>query len=122
MQRPQVRTSELFTIGPLNSAAEYTPKRLEERANYANARLNSSVPTPITAKVLTLYKNACMLLHLDYDNFSRDEVLKRAEEIRGYDEDFSHKTWLREDPESSRVENILELRRHTYWARYGLES
>lgn len=121
VRRRRAQTAGLITHGPLSSIAEYTPKRLEERANFAEARLKSTtrVPTPNVAKMLTLYKNACMDLHLDYDNFSQDETLQRAEEIRGYDEDLSSKDWLREDPDSSMLDNVLKLRKYAYWARYG---
>ena len=114
---------DLVTPGPLSSVAEYTPQRLIERADYADARLTSTtrVPTPNTAKLLTLYKDACMDLHLELEDkeISQAEQAERAEEIRGYDQNFSDHEWLCENPASAIVQNVLKLRKYTYWARYG---
>ena len=114
---------DLVTPVPLSSVAEYTPQRLIERADYADARLTSTtrVPTPNTAKLLTLYKQACMDLHLELEDeeISQAERTKKAEEIRGYDQEFSDQEWFRENPASAIPENLLKLRKYTYWARYG---
>ena len=112
---------ELITPGPLSSVAGYTPERLEERADYADARLTSTtrVPTPNIAKLLTLYKNACMEMHLGYETLSRADLAARAEEIRGYDQDLSEQEWMRDNPDSTMPDEVLKLRKLVYWARYG---
>ena len=114
---------DLVTPGPLSSVAEYTPQRLLERADCADARLSSTtrVLTPNAAKLLTLYKEACMDLHLrlEDEEMSQGERAARAEEIRGYDQEFNDKEWLLENPASAILEDLLKLRKYTYWARYG---
>ena len=71
------------------------------------------------AKLLTLYKNVCMEMHLGYETLSRADLAARAEEIRGYDQDLSEEEWMRENPDSTMPDEVFKLRKRAYWARYG---
>ena len=106
---------------PLGTPAEYTKEEIQRRAEYAEARLQSTTrkPTPNTIKALTVYKAACEELHKNYDNLSKDDQVPLIDEIRSYDDSISKREWLRENPTSSILNDVLLLRRYSYWARYA---
>lgn len=119
--RSRANTIDLVVPTPLASPNEYDQKCLEERAEYAAIRLNSATrkPTPLTAKALEVYLQACLTMSSDYSHLTEEQRVRRATEIREYDDDLSRREWLRENPSSGLLADVLALRKMAYWARYG---
>lgn len=119
-KRASTASQDLRVPPPEALPSHYTPDRVQKGIDYATARLSRN-PTPNTEKLLTLYKAACVAALDDLVNTAQ-ATKENLDEIRGYEMTMSNKLWIAEVPsfqQEELVKNLLQLRRFTFWVRYG---
>lgn len=116
------RASSIDLMAPSPLPEEmYTARALLDRINYADQRLESTTRylTPNSRKLLTIYKNACLDLHLDLDEVEEDQKRDQINIIRNFDVDLHQRTFLKDVSSPQLLSEIITLRCNAYMARYG---
>ncbi|MCJ1430743.1 hypothetical protein MMC27_000093 [Xylographa pallens] len=123
--RPRARTIELESPKPENHPSKYMGGRVRGGKEYAIRRLNSEtqMPSPTLKKLLCIYLLACEAV---LDHVKEGELEPSTEvisEIRQYEVEMSEKNWYsaagRGAASHKLEEDVIELRRLQYFARYG---
>lgn len=121
--RPRAPTIELQAPVPGDSPTVYTADRIQAGLNFAQSRLKSTTRkvSPVTEGLLTIYTGACTD-YLSQWHQTKTTDVTLINEIRNYEKDMQESRWIKSTPDLQTQElhdNLLELRRVQYYARYG---
>ncbi|MCJ1379649.1 hypothetical protein MMC17_002751 [Xylographa soralifera] len=121
--RPRAKTIDLESPEPEIHPSKYTEARIRAGKEYATRRLNSKTrkPSPTLEKLLCIYLLACKqaLEHVK----EGEPPMEVISEVRQYELEMSERNWYSAAGKSTASqkleEDVLELRRLQYCARYG---
>lgn len=121
VRKHRTRTVDLAAPTPLPSDDLYTSECLNQRIDYAKQRLQSTTRylTPNSRKLLTIYHDACWDLHLKVNTDSNKGRKIHLDTIRKFETDLSTKHFLNDVSSSDLLQEVINLRRQSFLARYG---
>ncbi|KAL8955651.1 MAG: hypothetical protein Q9193_006573 [Seirophora villosa] len=121
VRKTRTRTIDLSSPQPLVLDSAYTSEALYQRMDYADQRLGSTTRylTPNSQKLLTIYRNTCADLHLEYDDTPEDKKVQAIGALRHFEIQMSSVHFLNDVSSDELLQELISLRRRTFWARYG---
>ncbi|KAI4091804.1 MAG: hypothetical protein LQ344_003908 [Seirophora lacunosa] len=121
VRKTRTRTIDLNPPQPLVFDSSYTSEALSQRLGYADQRLGSTTRylTPNSQKLLTIYRNTCADLHLEFDDTPEDKKAQAIGALRHFEIRMSSVHFLNDVSSTELLEELISLRQRTFWARYG---
>jgi len=111
---------------PCDHPQGYTKDRIVAGRDYADhwlaQRTRVRKITPITQKVLQVYRSACVSFLENVNDFTEQELLRTRREIFEYEQNVQKNWFLKSFPTGIRLaafETVLQLRQFQYYARYA---